>query len=81
MQSLRMPMTESAPESGKPLGVFARLRRALAPSEEEWLEEARRRMRSKPGFISSLSPEVLEMLRQNDDIDIMGGPAPKRSDP
>lgn len=74
-------MSDSVPETRKPLGLFARLRRALAPSDEEWLEQARRRMRSKPDFISSLSPEVLEMLRQNDDIDIMGGPAPKRSDP
>jgi hypothetical protein len=73
-------MSDSAPEAGKPRGLFARLRRALAPSEEEWREDARRRMRSQPGFISSLSPEVLEMLRQNDDIDIMGGPAPLRSD-
>lgn len=73
-------MSDSVRETGKPLGLFARLRRALAPSDEEWLEQARRRMRSGPDFISSLSPEVLEMLRQNDDIDIMGGPAPKRSD-
>jgi hypothetical protein len=80
MQSLRIRLGESAPEGEKPQGLFARLRRALAPSEEEWREDVRRRIRSKPGFISSLSPDVLEMLRQNDDIDIMGGPAPKRSE-
>lgn len=54
-----------------PLGLLARLRRAVgleAPSREE----IRRRMRSKPGLIDSLSPEALEYLRNYDGPEHLG---------
>jgi hypothetical protein len=76
-----MPMSEPAPEIPSPRGLFARLRRARDAADAACFEEARRRMRSQPNFFASLTPEVLEALRENDGIDIMGGPAPKRSDP
>jgi len=81
MESLRMPTSDSVPEAAGPQGVFARIRQAVAPSEVEWREEVRRRIRSKPGFFSSLSPEVLQMVRDHRGPDFLGDPAPKRSDP
>ena len=54
-----------------PAGVLALLRRALgleAPNREE----IRRRMRSKPGIIDSLSPEALEFLRNYDGPEHLG---------
>ena len=81
MGILRVPMSVPAPESPAPRGFFARLRRARDAADAAWLEEARGRMRSQPNFFASLTPEILEALRENDGIDIMGGPAPKRSDP
>jgi hypothetical protein len=74
-------MSVPAPERPAPRGLFARLRRARDAADAAWLEEARGRMRSQPNFFASLTPELLEALRQSDGIDIMGGPAPKRSDP
>jgi hypothetical protein len=51
--------------------LLARIRRAFgleAPSREE----IRRRMRSKPGLIDSLSPEALEYLRTYDGPEHLG---------
>lgn len=81
MRTMRMPMSEPAPEIPSPRGLFARLRRARDAADAAWLEEARRRMRNQPNFFASLTPEILDALRENDGIDIMGGPAPKRSYP
>jgi hypothetical protein len=78
MQILKMPMSESAPEVPKPQGFFARLRRSRAAADAAWLEEARQRMRSRPGFIESLPPEVLEKLKTMEEPAASGGPAPKR---
>jgi hypothetical protein len=54
-----------------PRGLLARIRRVLgleAPSREE----IRRRIRSKPGLIESLSPEALEYLRTYDGPEHLG---------
>lgn len=81
MESPRIPIRDSVPEAGRPRSVFARIRQAVAPSEAEWREEVRRRIRSKPGFFSSLSAEALQTVREHRGPDTLGGPAPKRSDP
>ena len=41
-------------------------------------EEAWRRINSKPGFISSLSPEALEYIKNYDGPENMGPPHPRR---
>ena len=43
-------------------------------TEESAREEARRRIRSKPGFFASLSPEALEMIRTCDGPERLGDP-------
>jgi hypothetical protein len=40
-------------------------------------EEARRRIRSKPDFFASLSPDALEMIRTCDGPERLGGPGPE----
>jgi hypothetical protein len=57
--------------SAAPRGVLAFLRRALG-LEVPSREEIRRRMRSKPGIIDSLSPEALEYLRNYDGPEHLG---------
>jgi hypothetical protein len=60
-----------------PRGLLARIRRAFgleAPSREE----IRRRIRSKPGIIDSLSPEALEYLRNYDGPENSGPPLTRR---
>jgi hypothetical protein len=80
MGTLKVPMSVPAPQRPARRGLFARLRRARDEADAAWLEEARRRMRSQPNYFASLTPDLLEALRQGDGIDIMGGPARKRSD-
>ncbi|HEU4884994.1 MAG TPA: hypothetical protein VFT45_22230 [Longimicrobium sp.] len=53
-------------------GILARLREALTDGPTR--EEARRRLRSKPGFFASLSPEALEMIRNCDGPERIGPP-------
>jgi len=53
---------------------FADARDVPAPSREE----ARRRIRSKPGFLASLSPEVKAALDEFDGPEVMGPPRGKR---
>ena len=58
-------------------GFLARIRRAFglnAPSREE----IRRRIRSKPGIIESLTPEALEYLRNYDGPEVHGPPLTER---
>ena len=56
-------------------GILARLSEALVDGPTR--EEARRRLRSKPGFFASLSPEALEMIRNCDGPERIGGPLPE----
>ena len=64
-----MPANESR-------GILARLRDALADGPTRG--EARRRLRSKPGFFASLPPEALDMIRNHDGPERLGGPGPSR---
>jgi len=41
---------------------------------EEVREDARRRIRSKPGFFASLSPEARELMRNFDGPEMLGPP-------
>lgn len=41
-------------------------------------EQARRRLRGKPGFFASLAPDTLEMIRNYDGPERLGGPGPVR---
>jgi hypothetical protein len=56
-----------------PPGLLARLRRALG-LESPSREEIRRRMRSKPGIIDSLTPEQLDYFRNYDGPEHLGPP-------
>lgn len=43
------------------------------------IEEAERRLRSRPGFIASLTPEQIAMMDATDEFDVLGDPnGPKR---
>lgn len=57
----------------------ARIRRWIAGPDSPSREEARRRIRSRPGFLSSLSPEARAALLHHDGPELMGDPrAPRR---
>lgn len=43
------------------------------------IEEAERRLRSRPSFIASLTPEQIAMMDSTDEFDVLGSPnGPKR---
>lgn len=50
---------------------------ASAPSLEQVREEARRRIRSRPGFFASLRPEQREALLNYDSPEVHGPPDSK----
>lgn len=44
------------------------------------IEEAERRLRSRPGFIASLTPEQIEEIMSTDEFEVLGSPnGPKRN--
>jgi hypothetical protein len=55
----------------------AHSRNVPPPSLEEVAEDARRRIRSKPGFFASLSPEARELIRNFDGPEMLGPPDDK----
>jgi hypothetical protein len=63
-------------------GVLARVRGWLTPAEPPTelsvREEARRRLRSKPGFFSTLSPEARAAVLSYDGPERLGDPAAPR---
>lgn len=79
MATVRIPMSEPAPNVPAPRGLLARLRRARAAADAAWLEGARQRMRSQPSLFALLTPELLEELRHSEPAAV-GGPAPLRPD-
>lgn len=66
------------PPAARTPGLLARLRDWLWDLDDLSPEEARRRMRSKPGFLATLSPEVLEELRSYDGPENMGPPLTRK---
>lgn len=69
-----------APATAKPpsRSLVERLRHWLENHDAPTREEAWRRINSKPGFISSLSPEALEYIKNYDGPEDMGPPHPER---
>ncbi len=55
------------------LARFAGVEDVPAPSRQE----ARRRIRSKPGFFESLGPEARSVIETNDGPEAMGPPRPE----
>ncbi len=57
-------------------GVFRRFASLGRDGPECWipLEEARRRLWSRPSFFDSLSPEALEMIRSGIEPEMLGPP-------
>ncbi|HEX2076218.1 MAG TPA: hypothetical protein VHG08_00865 [Longimicrobium sp.] len=75
-----MPATldsPAAPNRRRP-SLLARLRHWLENYDAPTREEAWRRINSKPGFLSSLSPEALEYIKNYDGPENMGPPHPRR---
>ena len=60
----------------KPRGVFRRFASLGRDGPERWipLEEALHRLRSRPSFFESLSPEAREMIRTWDEPEMLGPP-------
>lgn len=76
MKTMPMHFSQSVP-AHRTHGIRARVLQWLvddAPSREE----ARRRIRSKPGLLASLSPEALHYIRNYDGPENMGPAAPRR---
>jgi hypothetical protein len=76
MKTLPMPSDPPAPSTERKRGGLARVVEWLvgdAPTEEE----VRRRIRSKPGFFASLSPEAREAILSYDGPINMGPPGPR----
>jgi hypothetical protein len=67
-----------APPAARQAGFLARARDWLWDLDDLSLEEARRRMRSRPGFLAALSPEVLEELRSYDGPENLGPPLTRK---
>jgi hypothetical protein len=61
-----------------PLRLLIWLRDWLLDIDYLTPEEARRRMRSKPGFFASLSPEAREFIKNYDGPENLGPPLSKR---
>lgn len=59
-------------------GVFVRLRNWILDIDDLTPEEARRRIRSHPGYLETLSPEALSYMRNYDGPENMGPPLTKR---
>jgi len=82
IQSTRMHSTRSrVPASGAAGRGFRRIRRSwYSPPPMPSLEEAERRIRSRPGFIASLTPEQIAMITAYDGPEVFGNPnGPKRT--
>jgi hypothetical protein len=63
------------PDTAEGLALPQKARsRVPPPSLEEVREEARRRIRSKPSFFASLSPEARELMRNFDGPEMLGPP-------
>ena len=62
-----------------PLRLLIWLRDWLLDIDYPSPEEARRGIRSKPGFFASLSPEAREFIKNYDGPENLGPPHPKRS--
>lgn len=77
MKSATTNTADPSASTTHPLGVVARLRRAVIDLDGLTREEARRRIQSKPGLFASLSPEAREELRGYDGPENMG-PSPFR---
>ena len=58
-------------------GLMRRIRRVFG-LEPPSREEIRRRIRSKPGIIDSLTPDALEYIRNYDGPEVHGPPLTKR---
>lgn len=68
-----------APGAVRPPGLLKQvLYWILDLDDEATLEEGRRRMWSRRGFLASLTPEQLEMMRNYDGPENLGPPLTKR---
>jgi hypothetical protein len=67
------------PKSHRPSGLFRRILDWILDRDDEALmEERRRRLWSAAGIRSLLNPEALEMMRNGEEPERSGGPAPER---
>jgi hypothetical protein len=76
----KTPHTIEPPvERKKASGARPRLARSAAAGDVPAppRQEARRRIRSKPGYFESLSPEARSVIATNDGPEAMGPPRPK----
>jgi hypothetical protein len=77
MKKSPRPITRRKTRPTVPRPNATRSRNAPAPSLDEVREEARRRIRSRPGYLASLSPEQLEAILNYDGPEILGPPNSK----
>jgi hypothetical protein len=78
MRTLHIPLDPSVPGARRKPGFVARIVEWVmddAPSREE----ARRRIRSKPGFFATLSPEARAAVLSDDGPDCLGPPVTERN--
>jgi hypothetical protein len=78
MKTLHMPLDPAVPAARPKPGLVARIAEWVvddAPSREE----ARRRIRSKPGFFASLSPEARAAVLSDEGPDYLSPPLTKRN--
>jgi hypothetical protein len=78
MKNTTTAIAPPAAQAARSTGWLARLRDWLWDLDDLSPEEARRRMRSKPGFLGSLSPEVLDELRRYDGPENLGPPLTRK---
>ncbi len=66
------------PTPNRSPGLLVRILGWMLDLDDVTPEEARRRMRSRPGLYASMSPETLEYLRNYDGPEVHGPPLTRR---
>jgi hypothetical protein len=72
MKKSPRPISRRKIRPNAPRSATMHPRDVLAPALDEVREEARRRIRSRPGYLASLSPEQLEAILDYDGPEILG---------
>jgi hypothetical protein len=78
MKTLHIPLDPTVPAARRKPGLVARLV-AWVVDDAPSREEARRRIRSKPGFFATLSPEARAAVLGGDGPDYLGPPVTARN--
>jgi hypothetical protein len=72
----RTPDTKVPANESGASAAFSRIAERVAGVPAR--DEARRRIRGKPGFFASLTPEARELIRNHDGPEVIGPGAPRK---